>query len=111
MDGAPGVRGFPPLRQKQGLRKDGAPGGAAHSASTERRSEISRRRSSMIRRAIPLFHVKNAAEAVKFYCHGLGFQLEFEHRPEGVTGDPCYVGMSRDGVCVHLSSFGGSGVG
>jgi uncharacterized glyoxalase superfamily protein PhnB len=64
----------------------------------------------MIRRAIPLFHVKNASEAVEFYCHGLGFQLEFEHHPEGVTGDPCYVGMSRDGVWIHLSSFSGDGV-
>ena len=64
----------------------------------------------MIRRVIPLFHVTRAAEAVKFYCHGLGFQLEFEHRPEGVKDDPCYVGMSRDGVWIHLSSFSGDGV-
>lgn len=64
----------------------------------------------MIRRAIPLFHVTNMAQAVKFYCHGLGFQLEFEHRPEGVTTDPCYAGMSRDGVWIHLSSFSEDGV-
>ena len=63
----------------------------------------------MIRRAIPLFHVSNIAEAVKFYCHGLGFQLEFEHRPEGVTADPSYAGISRDGVWIHLSSFSGDG--
>ena len=64
----------------------------------------------MIRRAIPLLHVSNAAEAMRFYCHGLGFQLEFEHRPEGVTGDPCYLGVSRDGVWLNLSSFPGDGV-
>jgi uncharacterized glyoxalase superfamily protein PhnB len=64
----------------------------------------------MIRRAIPLLHIASAAEAVEFYCHGLGFQLEFEHRPEGVTADPCYLGISRDGVWVHLSSFSGDGV-
>jgi uncharacterized glyoxalase superfamily protein PhnB len=64
----------------------------------------------MIRHAIPLLHVSNAAKAVEFYCHGLGFQLEFEHRPDGVTGDPCYMGISRDGVWIHLSSFGGDGV-
>jgi uncharacterized glyoxalase superfamily protein PhnB len=63
----------------------------------------------MIRRAIPLLHVSNAAAAVEFYCHGLGFQLEFEHRPEGVTTDPCYMGVSRDGVWLHLSSFSGDG--
>src|SRR5512133_3526907 len=65
---------------------------------------------TMIRRAIPLLHVSNAAEAVKFYGHGLGFQLAFEHRPEGVTADPCYMGVTRDGVWIHLSSFSGDGV-
>jgi uncharacterized glyoxalase superfamily protein PhnB len=63
----------------------------------------------VIRRAIPLLHVSNAAAAVEFYCRGLGFQLEFEHRPEGVTTDPCYMGVSRDGVWLHLSSFSGDG--
>jgi len=64
----------------------------------------------MINRAIPLLHVTNAAAALKFYCHGLGFQLQFEHRPEGVTTDPCYLGITRDGVWLHLSSFSGDGV-
>src|ERR1700739_1746344 len=64
----------------------------------------------MIRRAIPLLHVSNAALAIEFYCHGLGFQLEFEHRPEGVTADPCYMGIVRNGVWIHLSSFNGDGV-
>lgn len=64
----------------------------------------------MIRRAVPLLHVSNAQSALNFYCHGLGFQLEFEHRPEGVTADPCYMGVSRDGVWLHLSSFPGDGV-
>jgi len=64
----------------------------------------------MIRRAIPLLHVTDSQKALRFYCHGLGFQLEFEHRPEGVTGDPCYMGVSRDGVWLHLSSFSGDGV-
>lgn len=64
----------------------------------------------MIRRAIPLLHVTNAKKALRFYCHGLGFRLEFEHRPEGVEEDPCYMGISRDGVWLHLSSFSGDGV-
>lgn len=64
----------------------------------------------MIRRAIPLLHVSNAAAAVEFYCHGLGFQLEFEHRPDGVTADPCYMGVTRDGVWIHVSSFSDDGV-
>jgi len=59
--------------------------------------------------AIPLLHVSNAA-AEGFYCRQLGFRLEFAHRPEGVAADPCYMGVSRDGVWVHLSSFSGDGV-
>lgn len=64
----------------------------------------------MIRRAIPLLHVSNAALAVDFYARCMGFQLEFAHRPEGVDSDPCYLGMSRDGVWINLSSFSGDGV-
>ena len=64
----------------------------------------------MIQRAIPLLHVSNAAAAVEFYCDGLGFQLEFAHRPDGVETDPCYMGLSRDGVWINLSSFSGDGV-
>jgi len=64
----------------------------------------------MILRAIPLLHVSNAAAAVEFYSNGLGFQVEFAHRPEGVVSDPCYMGLSRDGVWINLSSFSGDGV-
>jgi uncharacterized glyoxalase superfamily protein PhnB len=64
----------------------------------------------MIRRAIPLLHISNAAAAVEFYTYGLGFRLEFEHRPEGVEHDPCYMGLSRDDVWINLSSFSSDGV-
>ena len=64
----------------------------------------------MIRRAIPVLHVSNTARALWFYCHDLGFRLEFEHRPQGVIEDPCFAGISRDGVWLHLSSFSGDGV-
>ena len=64
----------------------------------------------MIRRAVPLLHVSNASVAVEFYCTRLGFRLEFSHRPEGVEADPCYMGISRDGVWINLSSFSGDGV-
>jgi uncharacterized glyoxalase superfamily protein PhnB len=64
----------------------------------------------MIRRAIPLLHVSSAAAAEEFYCRRLGFRLEFAHRPEGVEKDPCYIGISRDGVWLHVSSFSGDGV-
>ena len=64
----------------------------------------------MIKLAVPLLHVSSATEAVGFYCNGLGFRLEFSHRPDGVESDPCYMGISRDGVWMNLSSFNGDGV-
>src|SRR6201987_4709923 len=64
----------------------------------------------MIRHAVPLLHVSNGEVAVEHYCKGLGFRKEFVHRPEGVTGDPSYMGISRDGVWLNLSSFSGDGV-
>lgn len=64
----------------------------------------------MLKLAIPLLHVSNSASAVEFYCNRLGFKQEFSHRPEGVTTDPCYIGVSRDGIWLHLSSFPGDGV-
>jgi catechol 2,3-dioxygenase-like lactoylglutathione lyase family enzyme len=41
-----------------------------------------------------------------FYCGKLGFQLDFQ------TGesDPCYIGVSREGCSIHLSSHADDGV-
>ena len=64
----------------------------------------------MLKLAIPLLHVSKAAAAEDFYCNRLGFRREFAHRPEGIESDPCYMGMSRDGVWLHISSFSGDGV-
>lgn len=64
----------------------------------------------MIKHAVPLLHISNAGAAVDFYCHRLGFQLEFSHGPSGPDADPCYIGVSRDGIWMHLSSFSGDGV-
>ena len=57
-----------------------------------------------------MLHVSNAAAAQEFYCGKLGFRLEFAHRGDGALPDPCYIGVSRDGVWIHLSSFAGDGV-
>jgi catechol 2,3-dioxygenase-like lactoylglutathione lyase family enzyme len=62
----------------------------------------------MLKSAIPLLHVSNSAAAEQFFCDRLGFRLEFAHR--GSSPDPCYMGLSRDGVWLHLSSFSGDGV-
>ena len=64
----------------------------------------------MIKAALPLVHVSNAAAAEEFYCERLGFRKEFAHRAEEAKADPCYMGISRDGVWIHVSSFSGDGV-
>jgi uncharacterized glyoxalase superfamily protein PhnB len=64
----------------------------------------------MIKLAVPLLHVSNAAAAQDFYCTRLGFHMEYAHGPNGANGDPCYMGLSRDGVWIVLSSFSGDGV-
>lgn len=64
----------------------------------------------MIKQAVPLLHVSNAGAAVDFYCDRLGFQLQFSHGPAGEKVDPSYIGISRDGTWIILSSFSGDGV-
>jgi len=62
----------------------------------------------MIQRAIPLLHVSDALTAENFYCTQLGFTKTFTYQPFGVQG-PCYFGLMRDGVNIHVSSFPGDG--
>jgi catechol 2,3-dioxygenase-like lactoylglutathione lyase family enzyme len=64
----------------------------------------------MLKLAIPLLHVSNAAAAESFFCNQLGFKREFAHCAGEGDSDPCYVGLTRDGVWLHLSSFSGDGV-
>ena len=58
----------------------------------------------MVNLAIPLLHVSNPPSAETFYCDLLGFTKSFAYRPFDETG-PCYLGLIRDGVRIHLSSF------
>ena len=64
----------------------------------------------MFRRAIPVLHVKNSSTAEQYYCDGLGFRRRFAYRPDEPQLDPCYMGLERDGVVFHISSFRGDGV-
>jgi len=64
----------------------------------------------VFKHAIPLFHVSNASAAERFYCDKLGFRPEFAHRGDQARPDPCYIGLTRDGIWLHLSSFSGDGV-
>ncbi|MGB8322352.1 MAG: glyoxalase superfamily protein [Candidatus Acidiferrum sp.] len=64
----------------------------------------------MIKTAIPLLHVASSLSAEDFYCNKLGFRKEFAYRSNDTKADPCYMGISRDDVWLHVSSFSGDGL-
>lgn len=59
----------------------------------------------MIQRAIPVISVSDSRKAEDYYCRVLGFQRTFAYRPDPAKQDPCYLGVARDGVTLHLHSF------
>jgi catechol 2,3-dioxygenase-like lactoylglutathione lyase family enzyme len=63
----------------------------------------------MLKFAVPVLHVTKSEAAEQFYAR-LGFRREFAYRPNGSKSDPCYMGLTRDGVLLHVSSFSGDGV-
>lgn len=64
----------------------------------------------MFKSAIPVIHVSSSASAEEFYGGRLGFRREFVVRFDESKPDPCYMGFTRDGVRLHVSSFPGDGV-
>lgn len=64
----------------------------------------------MFKAAIPVLHVSSAAKAEEFYCQRLGFEQRFAYRFDDNQPDPCYMGLTRDDVRLHVSSFSGDGV-
>src|SRR5688572_27022248 len=62
----------------------------------------------MLKFAVPVLHVRKSKAAEQFYGK-LGFRREFAYRPDGSKPDPCYMGLKRDGVWLHVSSFPGDG--
>jgi uncharacterized glyoxalase superfamily protein PhnB len=64
----------------------------------------------LLKLAIPVLHVSNSIAAEEFYCKRLGFRREFAHRVDDAKADPCYMGLTRDGVWLHVSSFSGDGI-
>ena len=60
--------------------------------------------------AIPLMHVSSAKAAGEFSCARLGFTKEWEYRPAAPAPEPACLGLRRDGVALHVSSFSGDGV-
>lgn len=63
----------------------------------------------MLRTAIPMLHVADATAAEDFYCLQLGFEKMFAYRIDESKANPCYMGVRRDTVWLHLSSFSGDG--
>ena len=59
----------------------------------------------MINSAVPVIAISNAAVAEDYYCRVLGFAKMFAHRSDTARSDPCYLGIVRDGVWLHLDSF------
>jgi len=64
----------------------------------------------MFKFAIPVLHVNAIATAEQFYCRSLGFTQLFAYRIDETQKDPCYMGLMRDNVELHVSSFPGDGV-
>jgi uncharacterized glyoxalase superfamily protein PhnB len=60
--------------------------------------------------SIPVLHVSDIEEAEEFYCQKLGFVKEWEYQGNSQSSNPAYVGLQRDGVWLHISSFSGDGV-
>ena len=64
----------------------------------------------MFKLAIPVIRVFDVDRAETFYCAKLGFCKQWIYRPGGDDSRDAYLGLTRDGVCIHVSSFPGDGV-
>jgi catechol 2,3-dioxygenase-like lactoylglutathione lyase family enzyme len=56
-------------------------------------------------KAIPILRIFDEAKAREFYLDFLGFSVEFEHRFEADL--PLYLGITRNGLQLHLSEHHG----
>jgi hypothetical protein len=65
---------------------------------------------TLLKQVIAVLHMTNANATEAFYCGRLGFQREFNVPASAAKRDPCYLGVSRDGTVLHLSSHAGDGV-
>ncbi len=62
-----------------------------------------------IKCAIPTLKVNDITQAERFYCGQLGFTKKFENTPTDKP-NPSYIGINKDGMWLHVSSFSGDGV-
>ena len=59
--------------------------------------------------AVPLMHVSSSEAAERFYSK-LGFTKQWDYRPAAPAQDPAYLGLRRDSIDLHVSSFSGDGI-
>jgi len=59
----------------------------------------------MITSAIPILAVTDSTRSEAYYCQTLGFQKTFSYPSNPEKSDPRYIGLSRDGVQLHLQSY------
>jgi uncharacterized glyoxalase superfamily protein PhnB len=57
-----------------------------------------------IKRSIPIFRIFDEAKAREFYLDYLGFNVDWEDKPEDT---PIYMQVSRGGLVLHLSEHFG----
>jgi uncharacterized glyoxalase superfamily protein PhnB len=76
---------------------------------TEKRLIKSRLMQPNLLSSVPVLHVSSSAAAEEFYCQRLGFIRRWAWRP-GPGEEPGFIGLERDGVPLHISSFSGDGV-
>jgi hypothetical protein len=61
----------------------------------------------MFEQVIPILRIFDESKAREFYLDYLGFKIDFEHRFD--PNAPLYMGISRDGITLHLSEHYGDG--
>ncbi len=57
----------------------------------------------------PIMKCTDIDMAESFYRDFLGFSIDWQWRNDPGTSNPGYTSVSRDGITLHLSSFGGDG--
>jgi catechol 2,3-dioxygenase-like lactoylglutathione lyase family enzyme len=60
-----------------------------------------------VTRVIPTLRMFDVAKTREFYLDYLGFTVDFEHRYH--DNAPLFMGVSRDGLVLHLSEHHGDG--
>lgn len=82
-------------------------GNAPSRSKTKTSASRGSRAKLVVTRVVPTLRMFDIAKAREFYLDYLGFTVDFEHRFH--DGAPLYMGISRDGLVLHLSEHHGDG--